>query len=174
MDDLTDHEWRTFIRAVVNAEDGAPNLDDLPDVWDRIDPKERDTNLPNYTRRDILLSSYSNWSFSKRWAWDGLQRLLKVLMDRREPIPETLQRWAFGVAAGSWPRPRKAQNEERDSRMADLVRIMRDNGWTREAAIAEIAEALPPMDGRTGEDGHLPTGTARSAVDKVRDAHPFK
>lgn len=153
------------IRDFVLAEHGrVAKMSDLPFWWDQTNPGESDPDLPNYTRRQTLLFSYSNWSFTKRWAWDGLQSLLKALLDRREPIPETLQWWAYGVALGTRLRPRKAKNAERNARMMHVVRSLRfELGLSKEEAISEIAEAVS-----------LPEGTVRSAVDAVRDVRPFQ
>ena len=153
------------IRAFVLEEDErVAKMADLPFWWDRIDPNERDPDLPSYTRRHMMLSSYTNWSFTQRWAWDGLQRLLAALLERREPTPQALQQWAYSVALGTRPRPRKAKNAERNARMTHVARSLAwELGLPKEEAIGEIAKALS-----------LPEGTVRSAVDAVRDARPFE
>ena len=158
-----DHE---SIRAFVdNDGDKFAELADLHLWWDSLPPDAGDAKFPNYTSRHFLILSYSNWSFSKRWAWDGMQQLLAVLLERREPIPEELQYWAYGVVLGTRPRPRKAKNAERNAKMMHIVRTLQeDMGLSKEEAIAEIATAL----------GGKPEGTVRSAVDAVRDARPFE
>ena len=157
-----DHlQIRTFVE---NKNGQFAEMANLPFWWDSIDPSERDPEFPNYTRRHILLSSYSNWAFMKRWAWDGMQQLLIVLLEHREPIPEALQCWAYSVAIGTWSRPRKTKNAERNARMMHTLRSLKyEMELSKEEAIAEIAVAL-----------RLSEGTVRSAVDVVRDARPFQ
>ena len=153
------------IRAFVENEGVRfPELVDLPFWWRAIPEDTLDPLLHNYTARDMLLASYSNWSFTKRWAWDGMEKLLTVLSERREPIPDTLQHWAYGVALKTRPRPRMAKNAERNARMMHVVRALHEElNLSKEDAIGEIAVALSKSE-----------GTVRSAVDLVRDARPFE
>ena len=149
---------------VENAGDRFPERTNLPFWWDRVPEDELDQDLPAYTARDMLLASYSNWSFTKRWAWDGMKKLLAVLLERREPIPDTLQYWAYGVALKTRPRPRMAKNAERNARMAHVFRALHEElNLSKEDAIGEIAVALSKSE-----------GTVRSVVDLVRDARPFE
>ena len=153
------------IRAFVEDEgDKFSELADLPFWWDAIPEDEPDSGLPAYTARHMLLSSYSNWSFTKHWAWSGMKQLLAVLLERREPIPEALQHWAYAVALGTRPRPRKAKNAERNARLMHVVRALHEElELSKEDAIGEIAVALS-----------MSEGTVRSAVDLVRDTRPFE
>ena len=153
------------IRAFVEDEgDKFIELADLPFWWETIPDDALDSRLPNYTARHMLLVSYSNWSFTKRWAWDGMERLLKTLLERREPIPQELQYWAYGVALGTRPRPRKTKNAERNARMTHVVSALHEElVLSKEDAIGEIAVALS-----------MAEGTVRSAVDLVRDTRPFE
>ena len=81
------------IRAFVENEDGRyPELADLPAWWDRTDPGAHDTDCPNYLARDIWIYSYVNWAFTKRWAWDGLNRLLVGPSATPRPDPQGTQR----------------------------------------------------------------------------------
>ena len=77
MRDMTDEEWYAIIRSFVNGDGGLPDLEDLPAWWDGISPALRN----RYLAFVLSLSSV------RRWAWDGLNKLHKVLMERREPIP---------------------------------------------------------------------------------------
>ena len=139
-------------------------LADLPFWWGTIPEDEPDPRRPAYTARHMLLSSYANWSFTKLWAWEGMRKLLAVLLERRKPIPEALRHWAYGVALGTRPHPRRAKNAERNARMMHVVRALHDElGLSKEDAIGKIAAALSMYE-----------GTVRSAVDLVRDTRPFE
>lgn len=165
-------ELRELIRAAVLNEDGTfPELRDLlPHSWDRIPADAMDADLPRYTQRTTLLASYSNWAFTKPWAWEGLRRLLEMLRDRNEPIPEILQWWAYDVAIGRRKPPGSGRGRpaksERNARIVGAMRMLRAHGFSREAAIEEIAAAAPGM----------PFETVRSAVRKYEEelkAGPF-
>ena len=139
---------------------------DLPFWWDEIPPDARDLDLPNYLARDTLIASYSNWAFSKGWAWEGLRRLLTVLLERREPIPELLQFWAYHAASGQRKPPGQGRGRpdeaERNARIMRALRVLRQHGYTREAAMQEIAIML-----------HLSFEAVRSAVRRVERDRPF-
>ncbi len=171
MDDMTDEEFSTLIRKFVAGEDGRyPELADLPTRWDSIPPAARTLDLPNYLARDVLIWSYSNFAFTKRWAWDGLHRLSVTLEERREPIPSSLLEFAHQVWTGSRTRPRKqpgkspyAAKDDRDFRIMYLVGVLRKGGLSREKAIANVAEGLG-----------LPEETVISVVRKIEHFHPFR
>ena len=157
-----------MIRDVVHNESGRfPELADLPAHWDQIPPDEMAPDFQGLTEREVIVACYSNWAFSKRWAWDGLDRLLRTLESRGQPIPDTLKVWAVGVVTGSRtpppkPRnPRYAPQDERNHRIMRLVRSMRTHGWSREKAIGEIADVLSKS-----------TETIISAVRKVERDRP--
>ena len=116
MDELTHEEKKAAIKALLNDDEEGhfqKLLEDLPFWWAAIPPDERDPNLPDYLMRDTSLISYSNWAFTKPWAWEGLRRLLDTLLERREPIPEFLQEWANNVASGRRKPPEKLGRREK-------------------------------------------------------------
>ncbi len=173
MDDLTPQECDD-IRAFVNNEDGGyPMLADLPAWWDTTDPDARAPELPNYSARVVLIASYMNWSSTSRWAWDGLNRLLATLQDRREPLPDLLKDWACGVVSSQYRNtfkvpaktrnPRYGPKEDRDFRINRVYHTLREEGRTVENTIGEIAFACS-----------LPEDTVRSILRKMRRWHPFK
>ena len=162
------------IRAFVENEDGSfPELADLPAWWDATAPDARDPNFPSYRARDVLIWSYSNWAFTKRWAWDGLNQLLVTLEERREPIPDALKDWACTVVSRRFREtlkiPRKqgsgpfASQDDRDVRIMRVHSILRDEGRTHEKAIGDIAGACD-----------LPEDTVVSIAKKMHRMHPFK
>ena len=168
---MTDAEWYEDIRSFVENEDGSyPELADLPARWDSIPPDARDPQLENYLARDVLIWGYVNWAFSKRWAWDGLSRLLVTLEDRREPIPKALKDWACSVvsrqARGTLKVPHKIRNpdfapkDDRDMRIMRVYNILREGGWPEEKAKKEIMVALDGQD-------------IRPVFRKMQDFQPF-
>ena len=168
MGDLTAKELDA-IRAFVENGDGAfPDLSDLAAFWDGVGPDERSPLAPMYSVRETVLASYVNFSHTKRWAWDGLDRLHKVLMERGEPIPESLQEHVNLTYAGlrtapNKPRnPRYAPQDARDFRLKRVYNILRERQRSREDAIFDIAEA-------TG----MPAGTVDSVIDKMKHFRPF-
>ena len=156
------------LRAFLTNEGGQfAELADLPYWWDSIPPDALHPELTRYPVRTILLASYSNWAVTKPWAWEGLRRLLKVLLDRREPIPEILQWWANAYAAGTRKPPGqrrgRPENSERNNRLMHAMRILRNDGHTRDDAIDKIAQALD-----------VSFETVRSVVRKVEHDRPFR
>ena len=113
-------------------------------MWDSIPPDARDPQCSSYLQRDLLIISYINWAFTKRWAWDGLNRLLVTLEDRREPIPEPLKEWSCSVvsrrARGTLKVPHKpnpknkrfAPKDGRDLRIMRVFNVLCENGWSEE------------------------------------------
>ena len=156
------------LRAFLLNEDGRyPGLADLPYWWDQIPADAISENLPNYSERDILLASYSNWAFTKPWAEEGLRRLLKTLLDRREPLPDLLQWWAFARASGKRTQPGtgrgRPEEGERKARIMQAFRVLRNRGFTQEKAIKRIAGAL-----------YQSEETIRSTIRRVKQDRPFQ
>ena len=139
-----DHEK---IQAFVMNKDGkCAEVSNLPFWWDATPPDARDPDLPNYLARDVLIWSYQNWAFTKRWAWDGLNRLLVTLEQRRERIPDSLKDWACSVVSRQFRdttfRPPRKQNrkspfsaqDERDFLIMHVYRCLRSDGLSHEEA----------------------------------------
>ena len=152
------------LAAVLAGKDGSPELADLPAWWDRTPPEAR---LPDgRLARDALLSSYSNWAFTKLWAWEGLERLLSILLERREPIPPTLALWAYTAASRQRKPPDRRgrpDEAERNARIVHALGVLRhEHGYKREPAMKEIAGALV-----------VSFDAVRSAVRTVEKAEPF-
>ncbi len=163
MVDLTDED-RANIRSFVENKDGSyPGLDDLVAVWDFIGPDARNHMFPDIYERNMQLTGYLTLAPARRWAWDGLKQLHKVLMERGEPIPVLLQDHINEAYHGLLKRPinpnrspQFAPKDNRDYRIMRAVRALRKRGSTREQAILDVAEA-------TG----MPSGTFESAVGKM-------
>ena len=76
---------------------------------------------------DKNLASLSNWSFKHRWAWEELQRRLRVCLDQGRPPTGVLAYWAATVAVGRTP-PRHNANEDRDWRVLAVVNLLVSHG----------------------------------------------
>ena len=174
MDDMTAEVLDDDIRAFIEGDGAYPELADLPGRWDSLPPDARAPNHPNYSARVILIASYINFAHTKRWAWDGLNRLLVTLQERREPIPDDLQWWACTVVSRMWERtlnipskprnPRFAAQDDRDFRIMRVVRVLREElDMSREAAIAKVAGALGAKE-----------STIKTVVEKMESFAPFK
>ena len=146
MGELNDVE-RDNIRAFIKNEDGSyPALADLVAQWDSLAPDARAPDLPNYLAREVLIFSYSNFAFTKRWAWDGLNQLLVTLQDRGQPIPDALKNWACTVVSRQFqgtrgiipPKSRSARfapQDDRDFRIMRVYNVLREAGRNHENAI---------------------------------------
>ena len=159
-------ESRDFWRAVIVENIGnMPKREDLVRQWDQVPPDAMDQRFPGLRARDVLISSYWNWAFTKAWAREGLQQLMAKLIERREPIPRILQDWAVLFAAGrleSLAQRGRKEQWNRNVRTWSSVRLLRGHGYTQQAAVALIADAL-----RCSEEN------VRSVVRKVENARPF-
>ena len=170
MDDLTAEQLEDT-RAFVKNEDGShPDLSDLPAMWDAIEPDKRMPEYPGYSLRTFLLARNLNFSHTKRWAWDGLDRLHRVLMERREPIPEILQEHVNLAYAGLRTAPNKPRNpnyapkDGRDMRIMRAYRVLLESGWPEQEAKDQVMLALDYLDAET----------VRSIFRKMRTFGPFK
>lgn len=143
-----------------------PKLADLPTRWHAIPPDERDPDLPHASARDIQLRIYRNFASTKRWAWDGLNRLLADLLEREEPIPQVLADWACHVVVRTWKgelkTPRKqgnspyASQDERDFLIVVRYYVLRGDGWRYRAVLESIEGTFD-----------MPEGTIRSVFRKM-------
>lgn len=175
MHDVTDIDWFEGIRAFVdNEDDSFPELADLPAAWDATPPDLRDSNFPDHSARHALILSYINWAFTKRWAWDGLNRLLAALEERREPVPDYLKDWACSVVSRRYTgklkipskpgNPRDAAQDDRDFRIMRVYNVLLQKGWSEKKARDEIMRAL----------GHTDDDTIRPVFRKMENFHAFK
>ena len=119
-------------------------LGDLPSVWRDTPPGEPDPNHPGFPNRAALLDTYIGTAETKRWARDGLRRLLGELLDNGEPVPQPLGWWAIRQCAQGDPAPSRGRPEEsdRDFRVSVVFALLQFEGFTCEAAMGFIAERL--------------------------------
>lgn len=151
--DLTNEEVRNTIWANCWNEDGL--LIRLSDLAARATWPEWQPEPPPESwirRRDELIEQFVALSTSNRWAFDGLARLLVVLTERGDPIPDVLIRWVLRVAyhrfrgtsqvveppktRGQQPRP------DKHLRIWSAFRWLKGGGWSANRAYEEIAVAL--------------------------------
>ena len=90
---------------------------------------------------DLSLASLWNWSLSQRWAWDELQRRLRVCLDQGRPLAGVLALWAATVAVGRTP-PRHNANEDRDWRVLVVVNVLMRRGYSERAAVHMVAPEI--------------------------------
>ena len=150
-----------WIKDMVDDDDGYfPPLADLPAWCDILPAAARDVEDPPPTWRGpipdrrFLIRLYVARSQTKRWAWDGLNRLLVELEDGSDPIPPELAAWAISVVSrryrGTLKVPRKinpnnpkfAPQDDRDHRIMGVYEILRARGWTQQYALADIEDAM--------------------------------
>lgn len=166
-DDLTPEERRDVIRSYAWDPDGWNNpgllirLTDLRSRWLFARDRGEDDEA------DGLIETFIAWAVGrrKRWAWDGLVALFLELCDREDPLPDSLQRWANGVAYDSLkgrlkPPPRHKNPKWRDQDERDL-RIFASFAWLTQGAI-ERGQALYEI----GLALDMPPNTVENAVTK--------
>ena len=90
---------------------------------------------------DKSLASLSDWSFKHRWAWNELQRRLRVCLDQGRPPTGVLAYWAATVAVGRTP-PRHNANEDRDWRVLAVVNVLVRHGDNERAAVHMVAPEI--------------------------------
>lgn len=156
--DLTPEERRIVIHSNCWNEDGLliPHTD-IVSKWHLASADEPHPDYPELSQRDALLLGAVVLSSKRRWAWDGLNRLLADLMDRGEPIPKLLDDWVRAAHTGRSEEPPKLRNpdfaprDDRSLRIWRAYRWFRDGGWSKRGAYVEIGAALdePPETIRT-------------------------
>ncbi len=98
------------------------------------------------------IKQYAMLSEKRRWAFDGLARLLVILTDRGDQIPAPLKEWACRVAYHHFkgtlkdvtpPKPRGTpQQDDRDLRIYQARQWLLDAGWSKRRAHREILDAV--------------------------------
>ena len=88
------------------------------------------------------LASLSNWSFTKRWAWNELQRRLRFRLDQGRPPAGLLAFWAATIVAGGRKTPRHNANEDRDWRVLAVVNVLTRRGYSERAAVHMVAPEI--------------------------------
>ena len=91
MDKLTDQDVEDIRRYVFDNSEGFPELEDLPARWRRLSKIFKPDGHPFVeAQKDALIQYYVDCSKTKRWAWEGLLRLLEeTLPIRLTPMTAT-------------------------------------------------------------------------------------
>ena len=161
-EDLDDDQVYTTIQAYAGGEDwNSPRtlLVKLTDLtaratWPTWHPEPPTREWFRY--RDALINQFATLSTEMRTAWDSLEQLFIVLMERGEAIPEPLQEWVNRFAYRRFKRmsrkdlrevepPRvrgQAREDERDLRIWGVFKWLEDGGWKLDRSVAAIAHAL--------------------------------
>ena len=160
--DLTEDEIDLTIQVYAGHEDwNRPRtlLVKLTDLaaratWPRWHPEPPTEDWFRY--RDALIKQFVALSIKMRTAWNSLEQLFIVLVDREEAIPEPLQEWANSFAYRRFkklsknelrefepPKARgQAREDERDLRIWEVFKWLEDGGWRFDKAVGAIARAL--------------------------------
>ncbi len=138
-------------------------------TWPRWHPEEPSESW--IRQRDENVKQYAILSETRRWAFDGLARLLVTLTDRGESIPAPLKEWACRVAYHHFkgtlkdvtpPKPRGTPHQDdRDLRIYQARQWLLDAGWSKRRAHREILDAVGH------EVGLNTTQSVRSACRKI-------
>ena len=119
-------------------------LADLPSLWRDAPLESYGSNHLGLPDRWTLLAIFIDMADTKPWAREGLRRLLRELLEKDGPIPDPLVRWVLHQFARGDPAPRRGRPEESDRnfRVLAVFEVLRAEQYTREAAMALIAEHL--------------------------------
>ena len=90
---------------------------------------------------DMAVANLSNWSFTQQWAWDELQRRVRVCLDAGRLPAGMLAFWAATVTVGQKP-PRKNDNEDRDWRVLVAVNVLVQRGESERKAVCQVAKEI--------------------------------
>ena len=90
---------------------------------------------------DHTVANLWAWSRTERWAWDELQRRLRVCRDAGRLPTGVLAHWALTVAAGQRP-PRTNENEDRDWRVLAVANVLVRRGESERAAVHQVANEI--------------------------------
>ena len=93
---------------------------------------------------DENLALLWNWALAQRWAWDELQRRLRVCLDQGRAPTGVLATWAASVATDGRKPPRRNEHDDRDWRVYAVVKSLVEWGHCRSehAAVVLVADEL--------------------------------
>ena len=136
-----------------------PEFADLPRWWREAPSEASGRKHPSEQTKDELLARYFLLSFTQPLATEGLRRLYLDLTMNGEPVPEPLLNWNNIILVHGDPPLKRGplHKVDRDVKFGTIFGLLGDLGFSREDAIARIAE-------RTG----IPEDTVRSIVRKYR------
>ena len=122
--------------------DVIPEFADLPRRWREAPEDASDRENPWDPAKDELVARYILLAFTQPQAREGLRRLTLELIKTGEPIPEFLLCWnRWLLILGDPPlRPGAPHKIDRDARVGIAFKLLGKCEYTREEAIAHIAE----------------------------------
>ena len=165
MDELTDQDVEDIRRYVFDNSEGFPELEDLPARWRRLSKIFKPDGHPFVeAQKDALIQYYVDCSKTKRWAWEGLLRLLE---ETKGQEPELLWRWACYVVREQPKPPAKSRGNKsehnRNFRMELALRQLRLVYPNYYEARAKLSEGL-----KYSAKGNLKEDTVKSAIQRGR------
>ena len=165
MGDLTEKDFEEIRRYVFDNSEGFPELEDLPARWLRLKKIFKPEGHPHVeAQKEALIQYYVDCSKTKRWAWEGLLRLLE---DTKGQEPELLWRWACRVVREQLKPPKKSRGNRsehnRNFRMELALRQLRLVYPNYDEARAKLSEAL-----KYSAKGNLAEDTVKSAIYRGR------
>ena len=119
-------------------------LADLPFLL-RITPlAASDSSHPGELTQEMLLAMYIDMADTTPWAREGLRRLVQEKLANDEPVPELLIPWVLHqfVRGDPPPKPGRPKESDRDFRVLSVFSVLREQGWTSEAAMGDIADLM--------------------------------
>ena len=132
-----------FLDLALNNKYGViPSRADLPAWWKLIPPEIPFPRNPKLPARIAFLKTYIGQSDTKRWAGEGLLRLLREYVDNEEDSPEMLKEWVIHQYADAKRAPILGPPEkaDRNLRYCAFFLLLLKRGYTREEAIYFISD----------------------------------
>ncbi len=146
MDEIDEQVLTEYVRSMLK--DGIPGLPDLTDLvsWWSLTPEDEmySDNPEGLTSRDAMLYDYINESDHDLTAREELRRLLQVLFEKRENIPDLLVNWGLYQVARGHPPPRSGRRPEtkRNLLVVMITHFLWSKGLSERASVRIIANAL--------------------------------
>ena len=136
-----------------------PEFADLPRRWREAPAEASDRKHPREHTKDELVARYILLALTQPLAREGLRRLYLELTMNGEPVPDPLRWWNRRlIVLGDPPlKPGRPHKVDRDARISTVFKLLGTFGYSRENAIARIAETMG-----------IPDETVRSIILKYR------
>ena len=164
---MADQTLDEFYSGVLNDEIQAiPRLSDVPGlVLRRYPPEVSDPTHQKYPEWRTWQALFMNLAKSNPWAREGLRKYILDLRADGEDVPPVLGEWAIDQFAQGEPAPHRGRPEEsdRDFRVSTFYTMLWRSGYTRAAAVEQIANWMV-----------CEPETVRSITRKFRNTRAFR